>query len=428
MMKPALAIQLPQFEGPLDLLLYLIRKEEMDILNIEIHKITEQYLGFLRQWKEMDLEVAGEFVAMAATLLQIKSKMLLPTYDELGEVVEDADPRRDLVQRLLEYQKYQDAAKALYERSLLGRDVWARGRAGRLELVADNSALEVEENAVYSLISALRSVLRSVGRKAHEVAEKIQSVASRILEIRGRLILGEKVALSTLIDDQSDRRSRQLLVTYLSSLELAKLGSVSLYQTQAFDEIWLELIRNIDQDVVSRVEEYENLQKDASPAGMRLPAQTEEEENVQIKTTKVGNSGEELNSGSSQRELNFSDSDSGTPSDGGVSLLVLDDPGIKSGGESNGFELAKFAFANESGELGDDQSGELADEEFFRGVDEELDAFERESDGLGAELIRGEGDGLSGDESVSGGAGADLRGGGGGDLSPDRERDPELGA
>ena len=108
----ALRVHLQQFEGPLDLLLYLIRKEEMNILDINIVEITKTYLDYIKLMKEFDLEVAGEFVAMAATLIHIKSKMLLPQYNENGEVLEIEDPRKELVQKLLEYEKYKEAARA----------------------------------------------------------------------------------------------------------------------------------------------------------------------------------------------------------------------------------------------------------------------------------------------------------------------------
>lgn len=116
-------VQLQQFEGPLDLLLYLIRKEEMDIFNINIVDITKQYFDYIKLMKEFDIEVAGDFIAMASTLIHIKSKMLLPQYDENGEVVEQEDPRKELMQKLLEYEKFKEAAKSLYERPLLNRDV-----------------------------------------------------------------------------------------------------------------------------------------------------------------------------------------------------------------------------------------------------------------------------------------------------------------
>ena len=116
-------IQTENFSGPLGLLLYLIRREEMDIFNINIHQITSQYLEYIKTMKKLDLEFAGEFIAMAASLIQIKSKMLLPNYNEDGEEIESEDPRKELVQKLLEYQKYQEAAHQIYQRPLVGRDL-----------------------------------------------------------------------------------------------------------------------------------------------------------------------------------------------------------------------------------------------------------------------------------------------------------------
>lgn len=258
-MANALNIQLPQFEGPMGLLLYLIRKEEMDIMDIQVHKITNQYLEYIKIMKELDLEMAGEFVAMAATLIQIKSRMLLPQYDENGEIVENEDPRKELVQRLLEYQKYQDAAKSLYERPLLGRDVWARGLREKLE--AKEEEIVLEENALFALISAYRKALRSAKKKVHQVAHKLQSIASRIMEIKDRLIVGQKVAMSDLITNLENRR-KQVLITFLSGLELGKMGFVSLFQADTYQEIYFEAKQPIESAHISRVEEYDNLKSE----------------------------------------------------------------------------------------------------------------------------------------------------------------------
>lgn len=249
----SLNIQLPKFEGPLALLLYLIRKDEMDIFDIKINEITSQYLEYIKLMKELDLELAGEFIAMAATLIQIKSRMLLPQYDENGEIIENEDPRKELVQRLLEYQKYQEASKNLYERPLLGRDIWARGVRERLEMKEDEIILE--DNALFSLISAYRSALRNIKKKVHQVAAKAQSIASRILEIKDRLIIGQKIAMSDLIDSIEEKR-KQVLITFLSLLELGKIGFVSLYQTDVYQEIYVEAKQSIETDVISKVEEY----------------------------------------------------------------------------------------------------------------------------------------------------------------------------
>ncbi len=259
----SIRVQLQQFEGPLDLLLYLIRKEEMDIFNINIVEITAQYLDFIKLMKEFDLEVAGDFIAMASTLIQIKSKMLLPQYDENGEIVENVDPRKELVQKLLEYEKYKEASKALYDRPLLNRDIWARGIKEKLEVT--NDEIELEENALFSLISSYRKVVKTLHKKIHKVNIKLQSIASRILEMSTRLMPGSTVRMAELLsNDIKDRieKSRQALITFLSLLELGKMGYVGLYQTENYGDIHIQTKKIIEGDVVSRVEEYGNINAD----------------------------------------------------------------------------------------------------------------------------------------------------------------------
>lgn len=252
-------VQLPKFEGPLGLLLYLIRKEEMDIMDIKVHEITKQYLEYIKLMKELDLEVAGEFVAMASTLIQIKSRMLLPQYDENGEVIEVEDPRKELVQKLLEYQKYQEAAKLLYDRPLVGRDVWLRGT--RESLTEQEEEIVLEENALFSLISSYRRALRSVKKKIHQVTAKAQSIASRVLEIKDRLIPGSRVTMMELVT-ATEERARQALITFLSLLELGKMGFVGLYQSETYGDIWVDTKKNIETDVLARVEEYDSMRAD----------------------------------------------------------------------------------------------------------------------------------------------------------------------
>ncbi|MBX3019632.1 MAG: segregation/condensation protein A [Bdellovibrionaceae bacterium] len=268
----SLTIQLPKFEGPLALLLYLIRKEEMDIFDIEIHRITAQYLEFIRLMKELDLEVAGEFIAMASTLIQIKSRMLLPQYNEQGEIVESEDPRKELVQRLLEYQKYQEAGKMLYDRPILGRDVWARGSREKFE-ERILEEIELEENALYSLITSYRRMYRAAQKRVHKVAAKAQSIASRILEIKDRLIVGLRVAMSTLVDPNAkpgEEKRRAVLITFLSALELAKMGFVRLFQSDTYQEIHIQATKEIEAAAVSSVEEYESLHNEEGNAAASL--------------------------------------------------------------------------------------------------------------------------------------------------------------
>jgi segregation and condensation protein A len=252
----SVVVQLSKFEGPLALLLYLIRKEEMDIFDIKINEITSQYLDYIKLMKELDLEVAGEFVAMAATLIQIKSKMLLPQYDEKGEIVENEDPRKELVQKLLEYQKYQEAARLLYDRPLVGRDMWTRGT--RLNLDEPSDEVEIEEDGLFAMISLYRQIMRSAKKRIHQVTAKAQSVSSRILEIKDMLTMGTRRTLNDLIG-VTEHHVRQTLITFLSILELAKLGFVGLYQTETYGDIWIDLRKPIENDAVSRVEEYESL-------------------------------------------------------------------------------------------------------------------------------------------------------------------------
>ncbi|MEN0058872.1 MAG: segregation/condensation protein A, partial [Bdellovibrio sp.] len=271
----SITVQLPKFEGPLGLLLYLIRKEEMDIMDIKIHEITKQYLEYIKLMKELDLEVAGEFVAMASTLIQIKSRMLLPQYNEQGEIVESEDPRKELVQKLLEYQKYQEASKLLYERPLVGRDVWLRGVRESLDQKEEEIILE--ENALFSLISSYRRMLRAVKKKIHQVTAKAQSIASRVLEIKDLLVVGKKVTLMELVSATEDR-ARQALITFLSLLELGKMGFVGLYQSEPYSDIWIDPKKNIETDVLSRVEEYDSMRADEVAAQMMTDAQKIQED------------------------------------------------------------------------------------------------------------------------------------------------------
>ncbi len=285
----SVVVQLSKFEGPLALLLYLIRKEEMDIFDIKINEITGQYLDYIKLMKELDLEVAGEFVAMAATLIQIKSKMLLPQYDEKGEVVENEDPRKELVQKLLEYQKYQEAARLLYDRPLVGRDMWTRGSRLNLD-EPGNDEVEIEENGLFTMISMYRQIMRSAKKRIHQVTAKAQSIASRILELRDLLTMGTRRTMNELIG-QTEDQVRQILITFLSVLELAKLGFVGLYQTETYGDIWIDLRKPIENDVVSRVEEYESLDSAADKLFGKTQSEPTESESLDGKNAAFADDG-----------------------------------------------------------------------------------------------------------------------------------------
>lgn len=260
----SLRIELPRFEGPMALLLYLIKKEEMDIMDIPIHQITQQYLEYVKMMKEMDLELAGDFVAMAATLIQIKSQMLLPQYTSDAENGEEVpDPRRPLVQRLLEYQQIQEAAAKLSERVWLGRDVLTRDfSTPLLPQNGDQEGIEIDsENMIFSLIRAYRLVIRAAEKRVHKVAKRLKSIAQRISEIRSFFSIGQSIALRSLIQwdrvTSFEEKRFELLLTFLSVLEMAKMGFVRLFQSNTYQEIYVEAIADLNELNLSQVDEFE---------------------------------------------------------------------------------------------------------------------------------------------------------------------------
>jgi len=285
--KLSIHIHLERFEGPLGLLLHLIRREEMDIFDINIHQITRQYLDYIKSMKKLNLEVAGDFIAMAATLIHIKSRMLLPQYDEEGEIDESTDPRKELVQRLLEYQKYQEAAHSLYERALVGRDVWLRGHREQFLVEKEDDEIIIEDNPLYALVTAYRAALRGFKKSIFKVGFDLQSVSSRILELRDKLFPGKSIKLSELIDSV-ENKSGQMLVTFLSLLELAKIGFISLFQSETYDDIHITTKKAVDRDVIARVEDYEgsvldvNLAKSMSLGSNEILMDDEDEDDEQL--------------------------------------------------------------------------------------------------------------------------------------------------
>jgi len=232
-----LDIKLENFEGPLDLLLHLIKKNEMEIWDIQVTRITEQYLAILDAMHHMNLDVAGEFLVMASTLLYIKSKLLLPpSEDELVEE-EEEDPRAELVRRLLEYQKYKDAALDLDERELLGRDVFAR-KFTAPELAVEEEDAGFYEVGIYDLVEALQDILARAPRDVvHEVGLEQVSIAERINHILGLLSGCDSLAFSDLFQEKP--RRNDVIATFLAMLELVKMRTVKLMQNDRCGSIWL---------------------------------------------------------------------------------------------------------------------------------------------------------------------------------------------
>ena len=255
-------VSLEHFEGPLALLLYLIRKEEMDIMNINIVQITDQYLAFVKNMKTLDLELAGDFIAMAATLIQIKSRMLMPKELLTEEEEEDLEEsKQHLLDRLKEYKKFQEASKKIYESPLLGRDVWSKGYKEK-SFKRPDDVVKVEDNPLYALIVHYKKALKGIKKTVHRVGLRLQSIASRVMEIKVHLTDHKKTSLLELAglpsDFTTDFRSR-LLITFLSTLELSKMGFVRLFQSQTYSDIHMNVVGDLSGDLVSQVEDYESL-------------------------------------------------------------------------------------------------------------------------------------------------------------------------
>lgn len=226
-------IRLDGFEGPLDLLLHLIRKNEIDIFNIPIVLITEQYMEYLRMMKTLNLDIAGEYLLMASTLLHIKSKMLLPQREEGEEEDQEEDPRAELVRRLLEYQKYKMAAEELIARPMLDRDVFVRLNPQEPEETQE----ERIEVTLFDLLEAFRKMLsRAREEPAHEIVLDRITVEERIQEILSLLREEKKsIAFHLLFPEGASRR--MIIVTFLAILELVKMRWIRVFQIAPFETI-----------------------------------------------------------------------------------------------------------------------------------------------------------------------------------------------
>ena len=234
------SVQLEAYEGPLDLLLDLIRKQEINIFDIPIAQITQQYLDFLHRMEQLNLDIAADFVLMAATLIQIKSKMLLPP-DPLGVPGESDDPRTDLVQRLLEHEKFKSAAQMLQQKQVLEQATWSR---------PDISAFAGEQGELvvnlWDLVKAFREVLeRPPGPSALEIHKEELTVAEMMDEVRAALRESEApVPLLDLCRRHPTRRG--LIVLFLALLELVRLEAAVAVQEALFAPILLRKHKMFD--------------------------------------------------------------------------------------------------------------------------------------------------------------------------------------
>jgi segregation and condensation protein A len=230
----AYPVKLQMFEGPLDLLLHLIKKSEVNIYDIPITAITKQYLDYLDLMQELNLDVAGEFLVMAATLIHIKSRMLLPRPDPSQEDAEE-DPRDALIRRLMEHQKYKAAAELLHERETVRSAQWMRPDRLVADLAGDAPEPELEVD-LFSLIAAFRNVLdRAKQRPQVRLPSEHISIESRIERLLTRLSETEACGFEDLFEDVNTRPG--LIVTFLALLEMIRLKLVRVFQAGAFGSL-----------------------------------------------------------------------------------------------------------------------------------------------------------------------------------------------
>jgi segregation and condensation protein A len=233
-------VKLDQFEGPLDLLLFLIKKQEINIYDIPISRITEQYLEYIKMLKFLNLELAGEFLVMAATLMRIKARMLLPRHDDVED--EEEDPREQLVRQLLEYQKIKGAATKLesmeYQRKLL----FTRPES---EIEEDTTEVEYSYN-LFDLISAFKVVLERAKVRYLEVETEETSIEEKIEFLKEKIAEKETITFEELFEGQTT--AADLIATFLAMLEILRLGLATVKQAKPFSQIYIHRVakENVD--------------------------------------------------------------------------------------------------------------------------------------------------------------------------------------
>jgi len=229
-------VKLEIFEGPLDLLLYLIKRDELDIYEISLERITRQYLEYLQAFKELNIDVAGEFVVMAANLIYLKSRSLLPVDQQPpDEEAEEDDPRWDLIRQLIEYKKFKEAAAQLQVRQLEQEGMFVRPANGSDALVA--APLRLGEVGIFQLINAFQNVLKRVDAREdlQEIFGEHYTVSDKIEWILRRVDDGVPLRFSELFASMASRV--EIVVTFLAMLELIRLRQIRATQSDPFEEI-----------------------------------------------------------------------------------------------------------------------------------------------------------------------------------------------
>lgn len=247
----AYKIQLEKFEGPLDLLLYLIKKNDIDIKDIPISTITDQYMEYIEMMKMLDLEIVGDFLVMAATLMQIKSRMLLPPDPLAAE--EQSDPRDELMQRLQEYQQFKQIAEDLKTKEGLRQDLFQRlVDQEKLDQMKEDAQEVLFEASLFDLINALNSAIQNFSpKKTYEVQREVFTVEGKIHTIVHLLLDVGKVSLLDLFRKAASKQ--EMVVTFVAILELIRLKEIMAVQRRAFEDI--EIVRNAEHEHPENPEE-----------------------------------------------------------------------------------------------------------------------------------------------------------------------------
>jgi segregation and condensation protein A len=241
----AFRLALPSFEGPLDLLLHLIKEHRVNIFDIPIALVVEKYLEYLERMRELNLDIAGEFLVMASTLAHLKSRMLLPRQEvaagaeavESSAVEEAEDPRAELVRRLLEYQKYKDAAEQLARQDLLGRDVFARNVPVEAVPIPEEE-VGLQEFSVLKLIESLDRVLERLKPKVqHTVVRERVSLSEATLRLAARLRAEGSTTFEGLFTEESTRQ--EIVITFIAILEMVKRRLIKVSQAEPLGPIIL---------------------------------------------------------------------------------------------------------------------------------------------------------------------------------------------
>ncbi len=237
-------ITIPMYEGPLDLLLDLIKKQEMNIHDIPIAKITSQYLEYLHKLDELDVDVSADFIYMAATLIYIKSKMLLPPDPLAGPEEAAGDPRAELVQRLVEHEKYKNAAQLLYQKQQIEENVWSKPDKS---LYHDEGT---EGELVVSLVDLIKVFQQVLERKKEisriELQHEEFSVAQMMAQLRGQILASETNSVNLVQFFEACPSRHAMIVAFLAVLEMVKLQAIAMVQEKQFGEILLRKAKAFD--------------------------------------------------------------------------------------------------------------------------------------------------------------------------------------